>query len=93
MLRSPHSQKLFVGLAGCFDIEFGSDGELIYFSGHAQALQFEYGVNRHEHMIVLCRDSAGRRLRQRRVGLQRFMKHFHFPPFFVERGNSVAVTR
>ena len=43
-------------------------------------------------MIALSSDSMSRRLRHGRIGFQRFMEDFNFPPFFVDRFQSLGVT-
>ncbi len=58
----------------------------------AQAFRFECRTNLHEYMVALDPQCFFWGLGQIRIGFQGFMKHFHFPPFFVGRGDRVIVT-
>ena len=64
---------------------------MIQVMSHFQALQLEHGEDRHEDMIILRRHRLRRRLRQSGIGFERFMKHFHVPPFLIDRSDVLAI--
>ncbi len=58
-----------------------------------QAFQLEHGMDGHENRVVLRGYRTGWRFRQSRIGCQRLMKFFNFPPFLVDRCNIFAIAR
>ena len=58
----------------------------------AQAFQSSGGVNGHKTMIALCAHPPRGRLSQGSIGLERFMKRLHFPPFLIDRFDGFAIT-
>ena len=87
MLRSrPEQLKLGIGGARCVDEQLATKRKGIEFVRNAQAFKLERGVNGHENMVAWGPQRSRGGLGQIRIGLQRFVKHLHLPPFFVGRG-------
>ena len=87
MNNSPYALKrlkLIESQSDGFQVQLGPEREMIELVLDGKALQAEGGIDRQEDVVALRPDPLGRGLGQGRIGFERLMEDFHFPPFLID---------